>query len=89
MGYLSFKRRYNIYPEVVIRPRFNLDDEVESIDVLIDGMSDELHCAEFAFNDECEPVRDHVRTAAHRAIALKELTPGLYNEHGNPIRNTK
>jgi hypothetical protein len=78
--YLSY-----LYPEVYIRPKFNLDHEVESIDVIVDNQCDVLHCEEFILNDVSEPVGPEKRFEAQRRVALRELTAGIYNEHGNPI----
>jgi hypothetical protein len=76
----------SFYPEVSVRPRFNFDGEVESIDVIIDNVADALHCEEFVLNDVSEPVGYCKRFEAQRKVALKELTPGLYNEDGHLIR---
>lgn len=75
----------SFYPNVTVMPRFNFDEEIESIDVLIDNMQNGLHCEEFNRNDVPEKVSDR-RFESQRAVALKELTPGLYNEDGNRVR---
>lgn len=76
----------SFYPDVKVMPRFNFDEEIESIDVLIDNLPDNLHCEEFNRNDVPEKVSDK-RFEAQRAVALKELTPGLYTESGNSVRH--
>jgi len=78
----------SFYPDVTVLPRFNFDGEIDSIDVLIENLHDDLHCEEFVRNDvpgRPDRVSDK-RFEAQRAVALKELTPGLYNEDGNPVR---
>jgi hypothetical protein len=77
----------SFYPDVKVMPRLDFDGEIESIDVFIDNLHNDLHCEEFVRNDVPERIRGNDRRfEAQRAVALKELTPGLYNEHGNPTR---
>jgi hypothetical protein len=78
----------SFYPDVKVMPRFNFDGEIDSIDVFIDNMHDNLHCEEFVRNDVPEKVGDK-RFEAQRRVALKELTPGMYTESGNTIRHKK
>jgi hypothetical protein len=78
----------SIYHDVTITPRFNFDEEIESIDVFIDNLHDDLHCEEFVRNDVPEKVGDK-RFEAQRRVALKEMTPGMYTESGNLIRHNK
>lgn len=75
----------SLYPDVNVVPRFNFDGEIESIDVLIDNMRDDLHCEEFIQNNVADKFPDK-RFEAQRRVAIKELTPGLYNEDGNSVR---
>jgi hypothetical protein len=80
----------SFYPDVTVMPRLDFDGEIESIDVFIDNLPDDLHCEEFVRNDVPDKTRGRDRRfEAQRAVALKELTPGLYNEHGHPTRKTK
>jgi hypothetical protein len=74
------------YPDVKVMPRFNFDGEIDSIDVFIDNMHDNLHCGEFVHNEFPDGRVSDKRFNSQRAVALKELTPGLYNEDGHPIR---
>lgn len=74
------------YPDVHVRANYNFDGEIEGIDVMIDNLHDDVHCEEFAMNDVNVPPETTKRFDAQRRIALRELTPGLYNESGNKIR---
>jgi hypothetical protein len=77
----------SFYPDVTVVRRFDFDGELDSIDVFIDNLHDNLHCEEFVRNDVPERGRvSEKRFSSQRAVALKELTPGLYNEHGNAVR---
>lgn len=76
----------SFYPDVKVMPRFNFDEEIESIDVFVDNMHDNLHCEEFIRNDVPEKVGDKKRFEAQRLVALKELTPGMYTESGNSVQ---
>ena len=77
----------SFYPDVKVMPRFNFDGEIDSIDVFIDNQHDYLHCEEFVRNDVPERGRvSEKRFSSQRAVALKELTPGLYTESGNVVR---
>jgi hypothetical protein len=75
----------SFYPDVKVMPRFNFDGEIDSIDVFVDNVHDNLHCEEFIRNDVPDRVSDK-RFESQRAVALKELTRGLYTESGNSIR---
>jgi hypothetical protein len=75
----------SFYPDVKLMPRLNVDDEIESIDVIIDNLTDIFHCEEFGMNDACEPKLSEKRWDAQRKVALRELTPGMYTESGNKI----
>jgi hypothetical protein len=78
----------SFYPDVKIMPRLNFDGEIDSITVFIDNVHDNLHCEEFGRNDVPEKKESDKRFESQRAVALKELTPGLYTESGNSIRRT-
>src|ERR1700751_3527079 len=79
----------SFYPDVKVMPRFNFEEEIESIEVFIDNVHDDVHCEEFNRNDVPEKSRvTDKRFEAQRAVALKELTPGLYTESGNSVRRT-
>jgi hypothetical protein len=75
-----------LYPEVRVHANYDLDGEVQSIDVMIDNLRDELHCEEFAMNDVNVPHNTEKRFEALRRRAKRELTPGIYNADGNKIR---
>jgi hypothetical protein len=79
----------SFYPDVTVVPRFDFDGEVESIDIFIDNIQDAVHCEEFSLNDELSSRIPEKRFEANRKVALRELTPGLYNEDGNPIQRKK
>lgn len=96
---MSFREEYQdlyfpedfqmLYPEVQINAHYDIDGEIASIDVMIDNLHDELHCEEFSRNDVNVPPETQKRFEAQRRRAKRELTPGLFNEDGNPIRKSK
>ncbi len=86
---LLYKEYFNPYPDVQIVPRFDFDGEVESVDVIIDNLHDAWSCEEFIYNDWGDTRVKEKRFKLHRRVALRELTPGLYDENGNPIRRKK
>lgn len=75
------------YPEVVVNALYNFDGELEGIDLVIDNLHDSMHSVVFEAGkpQEKREVLDK-RFRARRRKALKELTAGIYNEKGNPIK---
>lgn len=89
---LYFPEDYQqLYPDVQVTAKYSLDGEIESFDLMIDGMYDDLHCYEFASNRSIRPsekmkARESKRARARERAAQRELSGNFYDENGNRLR---